>query len=101
METTMNVKIESMKAVVSNRGDVNSTYTFEGIVNVKVDSNANVESGSVFGNDGAWLGSFSESDGGQLNITYETKEDRAAILAEIETFVETAKAFAVANLKNV
>lgn len=96
----MNVKIESLKATVSNRGDVNSTYTFDGTVNVKNDGAANVESGNIYSTDGAWLGSFSEYDNGQLNITYETKEGRAAILAEMETFVEAAKAFAVANLKN-
>lgn len=95
----MNVKMESMKAVVSNRSDIDSTYTFEGVVNVKVGSSANVESGSIFGNDGAYLGSFSESEGGQLNITYDTKEDRSAILAGIEAFVPAAKAYAIENLK--
>lgn len=96
----MNVKIESLQATVSNRGDVNSTYTFDGTVNVKNDDTANVESGNIYSTDGARLGSFSEYDNGHLNITYETKEDRAAILAELETFVEAAKTFAVANLKN-
>lgn len=96
METTMNVKVESKKVAVSNRGDANSTYIFEGVVNVK-DGNTNVESGNIFGSDGTWLGGFYESEGGQLNITYETKDDRAAILAEMETFVEAAKACAIAN----
>lgn len=95
----MNVKIESLKATVSNRGDENSTYTYEGTVSVKNDGTAIVESGSVYDAEGTWLGSFSEYDNGQLNITYEAKEERAAILAGIEAFVPAAKAYAVENLK--
>lgn len=92
------MKIESLKATLSNRDDESRAHTIEGTVNVK-NGKANVENGYVYGDNGEHAASISEYENGQLNITYNVKSGRAAILSEVETFVEAAKIKALETLE--
>lgn len=92
------MKIESLKATLSNRDDETRAHTIEGTVNVR-NGNANVENGNVYGDNGEHAASLSEYENGQLNITYSVKSGRAAILSEVEDFVEAAKIKALETLE--
>lgn len=91
------MKLVSINAHLSNAEKADRSYTIEG--SVRIDSNTvSVEGGTVTAADGSYLGSFSEY-GDNLNITYQTKEERSAILAAVEGFVTDAKAYAADNFQ--
>lgn len=91
------MKLVSINAHLSNADKADRSYTIEG--SVRIDSNTvSVEGGTVTAADGSYLGSFSEY-GDSLNITYQTKEERSAILAAVEGFVTDAKAYAADNFQ--
>lgn len=91
------MKLVSINAHLSNADKADRSYTIEG--SVRIDSNTvSVEGGTVTAADGSYLGSFSEY-GDNLNITYQTKEERSAILAAVEGFVTDAKAYAADNFQ--
>lgn len=91
------MKLVSINAHLSNAEKADRSYTIEG--SVRIDSNTvSVEGGTVTAADGSYLGGFSEY-GDNLNITYQTKEERSAILAAVEGFVTDAKAYAADNFQ--
>lgn len=91
------MKLVSINAHLSNADKADRSYTIEG--SVRIDRNTvSVEGGTVTAADGSYLGSFSEY-GDNLNITYQTKEERSAILAAVEGFVTDAKAYAADNFQ--
>lgn len=91
------MKLVSINAHLSNADKADRSYTIEG--SVRIESNTvSVEGGTVTAADGSYLGSFSEY-GDNLNITYQTKEERSAILAAVEGFVTDAKAYAADNFQ--
>lgn len=91
------MKLVSINAHLSNAEKADRSYTIEG--SVRIDSNTvSVEGGTVTAADGSYLGSFSEY-GDNLNITYQTKEERSAILAAVEGFITDAKAYAADNFQ--
>lgn len=91
------MKLVSINAHLSNADKADRSYTIEG--SVRIDSNTvSVEGGTMTAADGSYLGSFSEY-GDNLNITYQTKEERSAILAAVEGFVTDAKAYAADNFQ--
>ena len=91
------MKLVSINAHLSNADKADRSYTIEG--SVRIDSNTvSVEGGTVTAADGSYLGSFS-GYGDNLNIAYQTKEERSAILAAVEGFVTDAKAYAADNFQ--
>lgn len=83
--------VTSMTANVNNSNETDRVFDIEGNVEIN-GGEARVAFGTVRKADsGENYATFSEYDNGHLNITYEAKEGREGILAEVEAFVQKAK----------
>lgn len=95
------MKLEILKATLSNRDEENRIYTFEGDVHVGKTGAVSVDNGNIYNAQGESIGTFSDySDGNQLCINYQTKENRSAILEKVETFIGESKTWAAENMHN-